>query len=261
MAIEYAEDIGVEILNFSSSIDTTTNSGKNQPPDVEGLRTTIANYDGLFVCSAGNDGTNNNSVPHYPSNFRLPNLISVGAINSFNYPCDFSNYGATTVDIFAPGYNILSCYTTRGCTGDCNALDDGFQPCFAEGYHYMSGTSMAAPYVTGVAALIKAKYPDLTPAQIKARIMQGAEQLSSLNDLCVSGGKLNAYGALHDHSLADYTRYINVNNVMYHIAACSCGAGVQNMHTYVASGSGYACARCGMTTPILPYSHSDLETE
>lgn len=187
-AIEYAESVGLQILNYSGG-------GYGSPEklkSIESRRVAIANFPGLVVCSAGNDDNNNDTKQHYPSGHRLPNLIAVGASTENDTKWDDSNYGQTTVDIFAPGENILSCFPMNLCGGTyC-----GYPGHVSHGYHYMSGTSMAAPFVTGVAALLLSENPNLTPAQIKAKIMVDCDKIPAFANYCVSGGRLNAYKAL-----------------------------------------------------------------
>ena len=120
----------------------------------------FCNFDGLIICSAGNEGNNNDEILRAPSCYNTDNIISVGALDGTSIWSD-SNYGATTVDVFAPGSNIYS--ATR--TGD---------------YSYDSGTSYAAPYVTGIAALIWSAYPDFTAAEVKEAIMRGVDTLPAL---------------------------------------------------------------------------------
>lgn len=136
----------------------------------------------LFVSSAGNGGTdsigdNTDIAPHYPSGYDSPNIISVGASNNTDALAGFSNYGPATVDLTAPGVGILS---------------------LAPGglYRYASGTSMAAPHVSGVAALIKSKYPDLDDGQLKARILGSVDRKPNLQSKVLSGGRLNADATL-----------------------------------------------------------------
>src|SRR5690349_2796214 len=126
----------------------------------------------LFVAAAGNvdNGTrepNNDLVPHYPSNFSAPNIIAVAASNSSDVLAGFSHFGATTVPLAAPGVSILS--TTPPClnpgTGDC--LPDFSDP-NGDTYSIFSGTSMAAPHVSGAAALLWAQNPNLSVAQVKS---------------------------------------------------------------------------------------------
>lgn len=132
----------------------------------------------LFVAAAGNDGTNNDATAEYPANYTSPNVISVAASTKTNTLADFSNYGATTVDIAAPGVSIVS--TTPGNT-----------------YSTYSGTSMATPHVSAVAALAWAVCPDATVADVRDAILDGAASFGSLKGKLVSGGVLNAYNTLN----------------------------------------------------------------
>lgn len=131
----------------------------------------------LFVAAAGNDGVDTDDDPHYPSAYDVPNVVSVAALDSQDSLAWFSNYGAETVDLAAPGVDIYS-----------TVLDGRFQ-------HY-SGTSMATPYVSGAAGLILAKYPKLTPAELKARLMDSAVPVPDLEGRVETGGRLNAERAL-----------------------------------------------------------------
>ncbi len=131
----------------------------------------------LFVAAAGNNGTNNDSSPHYPSNYNAPNVVSVAATDNNDLLASFSNYGATTVHLGAPGVDIFS-----------------LQP--GNAYQYLSGTSMATPHVAGVAALVLAKTPGLTTAQLKSAIFNNVDPISSLTGKCTTGGRLNAAKAV-----------------------------------------------------------------
>lgn len=141
----------------------------------------IANYPGLYVCSAGNDNTDTDEVPHYASSFDCANIISVANTTSndelFTDPVEGSNYGITTVHLAAPGTSILS------------TIPDS-------GYGTKTGSSMAAPHVTGVAALIYSIRPDLTAAEIKSLILNNVDKVAALSDKCITGGRLNAYKAV-----------------------------------------------------------------
>ncbi|MCD9188718.1 MAG: S8 family serine peptidase [Pyrinomonadaceae bacterium] len=131
----------------------------------------------LFVAAAGNATTNNDRSPHYPSNYDLPNVISVAALDRFDNLASFSNYGAKTVHIGAPGKDIHSTW-----------LNDE--------YRDASGTSMAAPQVAGVAALILSLEPNLTVEKLRERILKSVDKIDSLNGKVENGGRLNAAKAL-----------------------------------------------------------------
>lgn len=131
----------------------------------------------LFVAAAGNASTDNDSVPSYPANYIHTNTVSVAAIDSDGNLAPFSNFGLTTVDLAAPGVNILS--TAPGGT-----------------YRSLSGTSMATPHVSGVAALLFAREPNLSAADAKVRIIQTAKLLPGLNGTMRVPGTADAYRAL-----------------------------------------------------------------
>jgi len=235
-AIYYANSAGIPILNFSGIVNSGSEEG------LVSLKNAIQSYTGLLVCAAGNKTENTDVVSRYPSKWDLSNVLVIGALSNATTIADFSNYGQTTVDIFAPGSNILSSYVQSKCTNNsCIPFLGDPEQHYSNGYHYMSGTSMAAPYATGVAALIKSAYYSLTAAQIKARILDGAQPVSVLSGLCVTGGKLHAYRALHNHPYTDaYQQY----NSSVHIAVCSCGVSKQEAHTYRQLGSISVCTKC-----------------
>lgn len=131
----------------------------------------------LFVTAAGNSSTNNDSAPQYPANYGLANVISVAATDQNDQLAWFSCYGASTVNLAAPGVGIYSTY--RGGA-----------------YGMMSGTSMATPQVAGAAALAWAVAPNASVADIRNAILEGVDQLSSLAGKVASGGRLNVYNTL-----------------------------------------------------------------
>lgn len=140
----------------------------------------------LFIAAAGNSGTNNDATASYPSGYSSSNIIAVASITSTGGLSSFSQYGATTVDIGAPGSGIWSSIPTSGGKGK-NAG-------FGSGYASYSGTSMATPHVSGAAALYKAQNPSATAAQVKAGILDSATPTPSLSGKCVTGGRLNVSG-------------------------------------------------------------------
>ncbi|NPA06412.1 MAG: S8 family serine peptidase [Chloroflexi bacterium] len=132
----------------------------------------------LFIAAAGNESTNIDERASYPAAYDLPNVISVAATDAGDYLTSFSNWGKRNVDLGAPGLNILS--TLPG-----------------NNYGSYSGTSMAAPHVTGVAALTKAYIPTASAEQIRNRILLGVDTpVGDLADRVMTGGRLNAANTL-----------------------------------------------------------------
>ena len=131
----------------------------------------------LFVAAAGNDGANNDSLPFFPASYDLDNIISVAATDHNDNLASFSNYGAASVDLGAPGVNILS--TTPGNT-----------------YDTFSGTSMATPHVAGVVALVRDLHPEWTYGQVVTQILSTVDPIVALAGTTVSGGRLNAAAAV-----------------------------------------------------------------
>ena len=135
-----------------------------------------ANVEGiLFVAAAGNSAADNDKTASYPSNYNNANVIAVASITSSGALSSFSSYGATTVDIGAPGSGIFS--TLPG-----------------NSYGSYSGTSMATPHVTGAVALFKALNPSATAAETKAAILAAAIPTTSLAGKVVTGGRLSVVG-------------------------------------------------------------------
>ena len=140
----------------------------------------------LFVAAAGNNGGNNDATASYPSGYASANIIAVASITSTGALSSFSQYGATTVDIGAPGSGIWSTVPVT--------VGKGRTATVGSGYASYNGTSMAPPHVTGAVALYKAINPSATAPQIKAAILGSATPTSSLNGKVSSGGRLNVSG-------------------------------------------------------------------
>jgi subtilisin family serine protease len=128
------------------------------------------------VAAAGNDGSDNDKRPHFPSNYDLPNLISVAALDRNDKLASFSNFGNRSVQIAAPGKDILSTWLNNG-------------------YREASGTSMATPYVSGIAALVIAAEPAITMEKLRAKLLSSADQLDQLSGKIASGGRICAANA------------------------------------------------------------------
>lgn len=130
----------------------------------------------LFVAAAGNNSNDNDAAPEYPAGYQIDNVIAVAAVDPAGQVASFSNYGKNSVHIAAPGVNILS-YTMRGLES-------------------WSGTSMATPHVSGVAALLFSQDLTQSYATVKQRLLASAKPLSSLRGRVKTAGIVNAYYAL-----------------------------------------------------------------
>lgn len=131
----------------------------------------------LFIAAAGNDAVDTDVIGHYPAAYDLPNIISVAATDRAEQLATFSDYGKRSVHIGAPGVNIYSTI-------------------FTSSYDTMSGTSMATPHVTGVAALLKSYRPELDWKAIRNLILAGGDPQPSLAATVATGRRLNAYGSM-----------------------------------------------------------------
>lgn len=185
-AIEYAKSMGVEVINCSFG-----GSDNNQA-----LKDAMKESGILFICSAGNSGADTKDKPVYPAAFDIDNIISVAAIDSKGIVPTYSSYG-DDVDVAAPGSDILS-------------TDPGNQ------YNYYTGTSMAAAFVSGVAALTKSYLPDVTATSIKRRIMLSVVKCKALRDKVSTGGRVDAFAVLSGTIQPDdnYTGPGNDSNVL-----------------------------------------------
>lgn len=178
-AIKHAVAEGAHIINMSWGKEEKSQTLKNA------IQCAWAANQVIFVAGAGNGGDDlkgddNDDSPFYPASYDLDYIISVASTDdseSDEKLSIFSNYGANSVDLAAPGTRI---YSTKG----------------QNKYQSESGTSMAAPHVSGAAAIIKSVYPDLQSSEIISAIINKAEPLVSLKGKVKSGGRLNVYNAL-----------------------------------------------------------------
>jgi thermitase len=174
-AINYVIDrkkAGVNVRIISASWGSTQKSRALG----DAIRAAYEN-DILFVAAAGNATTNNDRSPHYPSSYDVPNVISVAALDRNDQLASFSNYGLKSVAIAAPGKDILSTW-------------------LGNSYEEKSGTSMATPVVSGVAALIVAANPRISVDQLRKRLLASVDPLPALKGKIVTGGRVNAAKAL-----------------------------------------------------------------
>jgi subtilisin family serine protease len=129
----------------------------------------------LNVFAAGNKGTNNDVTPFDPASLPLDHIVSVAASDAGDSRASFSNYGAVSVDLAAPGVSIVSTY--------------------GSGYGYLSGTSMAAPHISGAASFLFAVRAALSPTDVKTLLLSSVDRLGNWDGIVASGGRLNLFGA------------------------------------------------------------------
>lgn len=140
----------------------------------------------LFIAAAGNSGSNNDATPSYPASYSSSNIIAVAAITASGGLASFSQYGANSVDIGAPGNGIYS--TIPKSTKVKNKTT------ITSAYSSYSGTSMATPHVTGAVALYASTHSGSSAATIKSAVLGAAISTSSLSGKCVTGGRLDVSG-------------------------------------------------------------------
>lgn len=171
-AIEYAIKMNAKVLSNSW--------GGSEFSQALGDMIAKANESGVvFVVAAGNESSNNDSTPTWPTNFNYDNVISVAALTGAGTKAYFSNYGKTTVHVFAPG--------------------DGIFSTFKNGYQSLSGTSMSAPFVSGIVGLMVAKDSTLDPLTIRNRLIETVTKYTKLANLCVSNGAVDAAKVLSSY--------------------------------------------------------------
>ena len=190
----------IEAINYAAHRADVINLSLGSNNFSQGMKDAIANASALVVAAAGNDGNNNDETPSYPASYDLDNIIAVAATNHKDKLTGFSNYGATSVDLAAPGNLIASTY--RGGR-----------------YAYMSGTSMATPHVSGGAALVMAAFPELNvdQDQVKDQILGGVDPIPSLQGITVTGGRLNAFNSLNNNTSSQVTEILGLGNTDFSI--------------------------------------------
>lgn len=240
-AINYAQANGIKLINASVGVNVSTTA----------LQTAVSNYSGLIVCAAGNDHFYIDDPYYYiyPQCYSNDNLLVVGANDQDDAMTVFTNYGACNVDLFAPGKDIMS--TVPATINSSN-------------YSLVSGTSYAAPIVTGVVSLLLSRYPCISATELKADIMNSVDLLIGSMPYfssCASHGRLNARESI---KLAlNHIHYQAINNY-YHEQYCSHQSYGYFPHNWVLSTifpmstyqpdyiPNYVCSDCGMISMGIP---------
>jgi subtilisin family serine protease len=170
-AINYANQNGAKITSnswggggFSQAVYDTIKAGRD-------------NNDAIFVAAAGNNGSNNDASPFYPATYNLDNIVSVAATDRNDLLAGFSNYGATTVDLAAPGVAITSTWNNGG-------------------YNTISGTSMATPHVAGAVAMIRGALPGDNYLAVIQRLLGNVDVLPNLAGKVATSGRLRLEGLI-----------------------------------------------------------------
>ena len=172
-AIDYAVKNGAMIINCSWGGGPFSNSLRDA---LLGAR----NAGVLVVAAAGNSSGNNDINPHYPSSYDLDNIIAVAASNKDDQRASFSCFGKNSVDLAAPGSQILS--SVPKIKSDGSAVSS---------YSFFNGTSMATPVVSGSCALLMAECPDLSAAEVRSWLLMSVDSVQALNGVVATGGRLN----------------------------------------------------------------------
>lgn len=228
IAIDYAREMGFHLTNNSwggSGFSSALYNAISQ-----------ANDSGqLFVAAAGNSREDTDVIPHYPSAYDLPNIIAVAATNHQDNLAFFSSYGATTVDLAAPGQSIYSCIPGNA-------------------YASYNGTSMATPHVSGAIALIWENCNALSHLDVKERLLSNVDLIPAMAAKGVSEGRLNILNALQvDEGSAIFTYNVNGltvdfapdyaagNTYYWQFGDGNTSSDTAPVHTYAAAGSYMVC--------------------
>jgi subtilisin family serine protease len=169
-AIYYAVNNGANVINNSWG-------GSSYSQALHDALTYAYTHRVTVATAAGNYSNDNDATGMYPANYPVPSQLTVSATNDYDNMASFSNYGKNSVHVGAPGVGIFS--TVPG-----------------NSFRYMSGTSMATPFVAGMAALVYREAPNLTGYQVKNVIMATVNSISSLSPKVFTSGRVNTYNAV-----------------------------------------------------------------
>lgn len=168
--LQYAADNGARVVNMSLFLASRSQAMHDALNELDRLGIVV-------VVSAGNNGRNLDRSPLYPASYQVDNVIAVAALTSRDRFAGFSNYGPSSVHVAAPGTRVLSTWPNRS-------------------YRYLDGTSMAAPHVAGVAALLIAEHPGWTPTQVRNRIVNTARRIDRFDRFVIGGGVLDTVASV-----------------------------------------------------------------
>ncbi|MCB1070697.1 MAG: S8 family serine peptidase [Kiritimatiellae bacterium] len=188
MALKFLSDDGfgstsdaTDAITYGTAmgVDLTSNSwGGGGYSDTLRLAIAEAYSNGIpFIAAAGNAASDNDQTENYPSNYEVENIVAVAAYDRNGNLASFSSYGATTVDVGAPGVDIYSSVAGGG-------------------YENYSGTSMATPHVAGLVAMMLGVNPGLTPEDVLSFLIATADPMPALDGKTVANGGINAYSAI-----------------------------------------------------------------
>lgn len=206
--IDYAIARGAHIINasFGSSTYSAAELAAIQSARAAGI---------IIVAAAGNDGANLDAGSSYPASYAVDNIVTVASTGRTDALSSFSNYGSGLVDLAAPGESILSTYATSDTT-----------------YQSLSGTSMAAPHVTGALALLRARYPTDTYRQLINRLLRSTTPIGSLAGKVQTAGRLNLAAALASTDSRplndDFARRVRLEGSTLRVRASSSGASAES---------------------------------
>lgn len=174
-AVNYASENGADVINISWGVRDPIYPSR-------ALQEAIEASEAVVVCAAGNQGSDNDATPYYPASYEIDHIIAVASSDQDDGLSSFSNFGAGSVDVAAPGENIVSCRLS-------SSYDEG-------AYQFGSGTSASAACVSGLASLIKSQSPYLSNREIKAAIENSVDIVPSFSEMISTSGRINGYNVM-----------------------------------------------------------------